>query len=101
MDKIGRSSRRVFTSSSAWYCLKDFCKNVVLTQDYHSPSKKKNIEHDMTGYSFKSKTLFQLLSFDNNPKCSILQDIFGPMVLVGLKICMRYKMDMSVCVSMT
>jgi hypothetical protein len=61
INKFGRSSRRVFTSSSAWYCLKDFCKNAVLTQHYYSSIKKQKIEHVMKGYSSKSKTLYQLL----------------------------------------
>jgi hypothetical protein len=91
IDKIGRSSRRVFTSSSACYCLKDFCKNAVLTKHYYSPRKNQKIEHGMTGYSFKSKTSCQLLHFDNNPKYSILQDFLGRMVLVGLQRHMRYK----------
>jgi hypothetical protein len=83
MDKLGRCSRCVFTSSSAWYFLKDFCKNAVLTQHYYSPSKKRKIKHGITGYYFKSKISYQLLRFDNNPKCSILQDFLWHMVLVG------------------
>jgi hypothetical protein len=85
MDKIDRSSRRVFTSSSAWYCLKGLCKNMVLTQHYYSPGKKQKIEHGMKGYSFKSKTPYQLMRFDNNPKCSILQGFLGRMLRVGLQ----------------
>jgi hypothetical protein len=58
MDKSGRSSRRVFTTSSAWYCLKDFCKNAVITQNYYLPTKNRKIEHCMTVYYFKSKTSY-------------------------------------------
>jgi hypothetical protein len=91
MDNIGRSSRHVFNISSAWYCLKDFRKNAVLTQHYYSPIKKRKIEHGTTCYSFKSKTSYQLLRFDNNPKCSILQDVLVRMVRVGLQRHVRYK----------
>jgi hypothetical protein len=85
MDKIGRLPRRVFTSSSAWYCLENFCKNVVLTKHYYSQSENLKIEHGMKCYYFKSKKSYQLLRFDNNPKCSILQDFSGRMVLLGLQ----------------
>jgi hypothetical protein len=91
MDNDGRLSRHVFTTSSAWYYLKDFCKNVVLMQHYYSSHKKRNIKHGMTDFSFKSKTLYHLLRFDNNPKCRILQDLLGRMVFVGLQRLMRYK----------
>jgi hypothetical protein len=45
----------------------------------------------MAGYSFKNKTLYQLLHFDNTQKYSILQDVLGHMVLVGFQRHIRYK----------
>jgi hypothetical protein len=47
-DNIGRSSRCVASRSSAWYFVKQFCRNAVRTQEYSSPSKRRNLQHGAT-----------------------------------------------------
>jgi hypothetical protein len=61
-----------------------FVKIMSVHRDgYSAPSKRPNISHGVTGYYFKKKVCFEILHFDNTPKCEVVQHLLGCMVLVG------------------